>query len=172
MRKPRILKEGARYHVTARINRQEMIFEIDGMKDLFLRVLIQAKAKYKFRIENFNVMGNHVHIITQPHAGQNLSRIMQWILSVFAMRFNKIMGYTGHLWGERFFSRIISGLSDFIRTILYIDENPVRAFQVSDRKMWKYGGLYHSCHGIYDIIEKTEKWLLMLLPDRAPLMIS
>jgi putative transposase len=85
MRLPRELKEGARYHVTARANRKEMILDTSSMKELFLSVVKRAKRKYDFRLENFCLMGNHFHLVVQPGRGESLSTIMRWILSVFAM---------------------------------------------------------------------------------------
>jgi REP element-mobilizing transposase RayT len=104
MRMPRMLQEGARYHVSARANRQEMIFDSDEMKYLFLSVVNLAKRKFVIRIENFCLMGNHFHFMIRPGMGESLSSIMQWILSVFAMRFNRTHRLTGRVWGERFFS--------------------------------------------------------------------
>jgi len=83
MRKPRELKDGALHHVTARANRKEMILDNRGMKDLFLEVIVRAKGKFRFRIENFCVMGNHIHLMIRPGTRESLSRIMQWVLSVF-----------------------------------------------------------------------------------------
>ena len=53
VRQPRELQDGARYHVTARANRKEMILDKGPMKELFLSVVRRAKTKYDFRIENF-----------------------------------------------------------------------------------------------------------------------
>ena len=127
---------GARYHVTARANRKEMILDTSAMKELFLSVVKRAKLKYDFRIENFCIMGDHFHFVIRPGKGESLSAIMRWIMSVFAMAYNKIRGFTGHVWGCRFFSRIISGLRELVQVFEYIDENPVRASQVADRRDW------------------------------------
>jgi putative transposase len=110
MRKPRELRAGARYHVTARANRKEMILDRGAMKELFLSVVRRAKLKYDFRIENFCIMGDHFHLIIQPGRGESLAAIMRWILSVFAMTYDRVQGLTGHIWGCRFFSRIIESL--------------------------------------------------------------
>jgi len=115
MRKPRELREGARYHVTARTNRREMILEPTVVKELLLGVIKRAKRKYRFRIENFCVMDNHFHLVILPAKNESLSAIMRWILSVFAMAYNRLLGLTGHVWGERFFSRIIEGFGDLIQ---------------------------------------------------------
>jgi len=46
MRKPRELRTGARYHVTARANRKEMILDTSAMKELFLSVVKRAKPEW------------------------------------------------------------------------------------------------------------------------------
>jgi putative transposase len=172
MRHARILREGAKYHVIARANRQEMIFNRNKIKDLFLKVLKRAKGKYRFRIENFCIIGNHYHFIIVPGKKECLSRIMQWIQSVFAIHFNKIMHLTGHVWGERFYSRIISGFADFLRTFLYIDNNPVKANQVDQPYLWEYGGLYHSRIGRHDIVEDMSELTSIMFPQHSLLLLS
>lgn len=172
MRQPRKLQDGARYHVTARANRKEMIFDSNTMKELFLSVVKRAKAKYDFRLENFCIMGNHFHFVIQPGNGESLSAIMQWILSVFAMAFNKIMGYTGHVWGDRFFSRIIASLREFLQVFEYIDDNPVKAGRVKDRRKWRWSGLWHNQTGCRDIVEKTAVWLMPFFPAHEQLLLT
>lgn len=109
MRKPRDLRDGALYHVTEGANRKEMILDNRGMKELFLNIL-RAEERFSFRIENFRIMGNHIHLMLRPGPGVSLSRIMQWILGVFAMAYNRMHGFTGHVWGCRFFPSVIDGL--------------------------------------------------------------
>ena len=172
MRKPRELQDGARYHVTARANRKEMILDKGVMKELFLSVVKRAKTKYDFRIENFCIMGNHFHFIIQPMHGESLSEIMRWIMSVFAMAFNKIKGYCGHVWGSRFFSRIVAGLRDLVDVFKYIDENPIEACQVEDRRQWRYGGLGHNRSGYRDVVEELPGWLGLLFPEHRQLLLN
>lgn len=167
MRKSRELKDGAVYHVTARANRKEMILDNRGMKDLFLEVLARAKGKYRFRIENFCIMGNHIHLMIRPGAGESLSKIMQWILSVFAMAYNRIHGFTGHVWGCRFFSRIMASFRQFVTVFLYIDQNPVKANQVEDARDWRYGGLWHDRHGLRGILDGLEEWGRLICPEHG-----
>jgi putative transposase len=110
-------------------------------------------------------MGNHLHLIIKPGKGMCLSRIMQWILSVFAMRWNRKHNKTGHLWGERFFSRIIAGIVDFIRIFMYIDDNPIHAYLVKKAWEWEYGGLWHHRKGIRGIVEDPEPIILCFFPE-------
>jgi putative transposase len=143
MRGNRILKPGATYHVTARANRKEMILYCDAMRALFLNTIMRAKKKFRFQVHNFCVMGNHFHLIIRPEQGESLSSIMQWILSVFAMTWNRKHLTGGHVWGERFFSKIIDGMREFIKTFIYVTQNPVIAQIASRIDEWQYGGLWH-----------------------------
>ncbi len=172
MRKRRLLRDGGRYHVVARANRKEMILETDAMKDLFLEVVARAKKKYDFRTENFCIMGNHFHIIVQPMNESNLSEIMRWIMSVFAMAWNRIHHVTGHVWGGRFFSRLISSLMEYIQVFKYIDDNPVKACQVVNAEGWKYGGLWHFRRGLRNIVDELPDWMGMVLPGHRVLVLG
>lgn len=172
MRKPRELQQGAVYHVTAKANRGEMILEDRGMKDLFLRVIARARVKYRFRIENFCVMGNHIHLLIRPGERESLSRILQWILSVFAMAFNRIHGYTGHVWGCRFFSRIMASFQQFMKVFEYIDDNPVEAIRVDAAGNWPYGGLWHHRYGVRGIVDGLGDYAELAFPGHGQLLIG
>jgi putative transposase len=153
MRKARQLKNDASYHVTARVNRQESIFEEKDIKELFLAVMKEAKKKYKFQIINFSIMNNHIHLMIKPGKNENLSRILQWILSVFAVRFNKIFNYRAHVFYDRFHSKIINNMRQYIDTYKYIADNPVKADLVRKCEDYKYGGVWHAKFKIFDILE-------------------
>ena len=118
MRKPRLLKDGAKYHVMARAQRQEMILESNVLKDIFLEVVNRAKKRYRFHLYNFCIMGNHFHFIIKPAEKESLSRIMQWILSVFAIKYNKIHDYIGHVWYDRFKSVLIGNIRQFVKAFI------------------------------------------------------
>jgi putative transposase len=149
MRKNRHLEQNAVYHVTARINRGEMVFNEAAMRALFLEFVKMVKKKYPLAIYNFCVMGNHIHFAIRPGRDSSLSKIMQWLLGNFAKAWNKAHGVKGHLWGDRFFSRIISGDRDFLRVFDYISRNPVEAGLVERPDEWEYGGVGQYVRGQY-----------------------
>lgn len=156
MRKPRILKDGVAYHVSAKINRGERIFEDDQIKNLFLEVLKDAQKKYSFIINNFVIMDNHIHCIIKPLKRSSLSRIMQWILSRFAVLYNFIFKLSGHVWQGRFWSKIVDDIKQLIDTFNYISDNPVKAGIAKNAEDYKFGGLYHILKGIYNIVEHLD----------------
>lgn len=165
MRKNRKLLEGADYHVTARINRGEKIFMAQEDRELFMETLKRAKGKFNFTIKNFCIMGNHINLLIKPGPGVSLSKIMQWLLGVFAQLWNRKHRLSGHLWGDRFFSKIILGILDFMGVFSYIDQNPVVAGLVDHPEQWEYGGLWHHKRGLTDIVGLADTAVLEHFPE-------
>ena len=154
MRKKRELRNGATYHVYARANRQEFILEKVFVKKMFMEVLERAKKKFKFRILNFCIMGNHVHIMVKPLNDENLSSIMQWILSVFAQKYNRTYELLGHVWYDRFKSKIINNFRQALHTFIYISHNPVKVGIVKNALDYPFCGVGYHPKGGNNIMER------------------
>jgi putative transposase len=155
MRKKREFIEGAAYHVTSRTNDKKRIFECHVGRKIMLLVLEEAKEKFAFSLTNFCIMPTHIHLLIIPGEGGNLSRIMQWIKTHSAKRWNRIHGSTDHLWGERYFARSIKDLREYFQVMEYIDRNPVKAGLVQDVGEWKACGAYHIRHGLSGLVDYT-----------------
>jgi putative transposase len=106
-------------------------------------------------------------LIIKPGKNESLSRIMQWILSVFAAAYNRATKQTGHVWGERFFSHIIAGIREFLKTFTYIDQNPVRAKLVVRAEDWEFGGLWHHKIGRQTIVAEATEFIKILFPEHG-----
>jgi putative transposase len=150
-----MLRDGAVYHVTSEINHGEMALFAPQFKILFLSFVKKAKARFHFQLWDFCIMDNHIHFLIKPGKDVNLSQIMQGIKCNFAKAWNKARGLKGHVWGDRFYSRIISGIVDFLRVREYIAENPVKAGLVEQAVDWVFGSLYHRLHGQSDLLEPS-----------------
>ena len=155
-RQRRLLKKNASYHAIATINRFENAFQQDMFKEMFLIVLMQAKKKYKFYVRNFCVLPNNVQFIIQPAEDESLSSIMQWILSVFAKRYNRANELKGHLFLDRFKSTIIADLLKYLNIYDEISNHPVNENICGAAVDYKYGGLYFIMNRIYDIVEPPQ----------------
>lgn len=118
---------GGLYHVVARINRQEFALQRPEIKQMLLVVIARSRKKFRYEIISICIMSNHIHLMLRMRPGESLSKTMQWILSVFAIRYNKRLGIRGHLWYDRFKSRLIKTVQHFAATYHYILDNPVRA---------------------------------------------
>ncbi len=172
MRKLRELYQNAEYHVTAKINRGEFIFQSDEIKKLFLSIVSRAKQKYNFRLRNFSIMGNHIHFLIKPGEHSNLSKIMQWILSVFAVNYNKRYGLKGHVWYDRFKSVVIRSYRQLLAAFKYISNNPLKAALVKNPEEYEFGGLWFIRNRKFELIDPPDSILKASLPHCfAQLMI-
>ncbi|MDA3900340.1 MAG: transposase [Spirochaetes bacterium] len=143
MRKPREIQEGATYHVCAKINRSEKIFESDKSNfTMFMEYIDKAHEKYSFKLINVCIMSNHVHMLIIPGKGSSLANIMKSILGGFARAYNVKNGIKGHVWYDRFKSKIVGQLEQFVRTLVYISNNPIRAAIVDHPLKYYYSSIY------------------------------
>ncbi len=163
MRKRRIIQEGATYHVTAKTNRGEFILYTDEVKELFICVMEDAEKKFDQKVIQYTIMSNHIHIIIKPKKGISLSIMMQWMLSVFAIRFNKLFGLTGHVWYDRFKSKIISTFRQLVNTFHYISENPVKAGICKNAADYIWGGLYELKKGRFRLLDPPDEWVKLII---------
>lgn len=155
-RKARIIEEEASYHVFAQINRQEYFLEEPKTKNMLKKAFQKAKQKYNFIIRNFCIMDNHFHLDIKPGKGESLSRIMQWIMSMFARWYNELKGQVGRVWRGRFKSRVIKTIEYAVRLFKYIANNPVRAGKVRDPEKYKYCGLFDIVNKNYSTLDPPE----------------
>ncbi len=108
-------------------------------------------------------MSNHVHFILKPLKGDNLSAIIQWILGVFAQKYNRTFELHGHVWYDRFKSKIIIDFRQYLHTFIYISNNPVKAGMVGSPVDFPFGGIYHLQKGIFDLMERPPNRVLRVL---------
>lgn len=169
MRKLRVLKENAKYHVIARTNHRELLLDPADIKMMLIKVIQYSAERYDFELENFVIMGNHFHFLIKPGQGESLSKIMKNILQTFAMRYNVRTGSIGHFWSGRFFSWIIPDFWEYIRVFKYIDENPVRARLVREPGQWLFSGAGWRQGGLGHLVSQLPEWVLKLFPHHRPL---
>jgi putative transposase len=172
MRIKREIIEGAVYHVTSRTNGKIKVLDNIARQRIMLVILEEAKDKFGFRLHNFCFMPNHFHLLITPASGTNLSHIMQWIKTRSAKSWNFIHSTTDHLWGERFFSRVMKNWEEYLIVHNYIDQNPVKAGHVICPSDWKASGAYYianNIEGLVDFLPFERQRYIKLLPDlRSP----
>jgi REP element-mobilizing transposase RayT len=79
----RIEFPGAVYHVTARGDRREKIFDDDRDREEFLRLVGDAVRRFGWVITTLTLMTNYFHIVLQTPS-PNLAQGMQRLNSVYA----------------------------------------------------------------------------------------
>ncbi len=120
------------YHVTSRGNNKQPVFLEDLDFQRYLRYLKKYKKKFETRLYSFCLMPNHVHLLVCPNNKENLKKFMHGVNMSYAKYFNYKYNKVGHIWQNRYLSRLISKDEYFINCINYIEFNPIRA-KLTDR---------------------------------------
>ena len=107
MRKCREIIEGAIYETYDVVNRHYDFLDPFQIKKLLINVIEFAKESYDFVCYHYSINNNEMSLIIKPGKKGNISKIMQFIKSAFAKLYNKLTDGTGHVWRQRFKSRII-----------------------------------------------------------------
>ena len=125
----RIQYPGAVYHVMARGNHGQGIFQDDRDRQCFLETLGEACEKTGWRIHAYVLMGNHYHLLVETPEG-NLVEGMKWVQGAYTQRYNCRHKLFGHLFQGRYKAVIVDGQDDeayFPVVSTYIHLNPARA---------------------------------------------
>ncbi len=85
----------------------------------------------RYRLGDYVIMPNHVHLIVAPAAGEPLSGIMQSWKGYSAREINKVTGSKGALWMDESFDHIIRSEASLEKITAYIFQNPVKAHLAS-----------------------------------------
>jgi len=110
--------------------------------------LQDAKDKFRFSLANFCIMPTHIHLLIRPGGETSLSRIMQWIKTRSAKSWNFFHESSDHVWGSRYFSRVIRNQQEFEFVMDYIDQNAVKAGLAATPEDWEASGAYYKANDI------------------------
>jgi len=126
-RTARILLENVCYHIIARGNQKQQIFVELVDYEEYLKLLRRYRTRYCFKLYGYCLMINHIHLIIEPKASQELPKIMQGLNQSYTVWFNEKYNKVGHLWQNRFKSMVIKKDEYLLTCINYIEFNPVRS---------------------------------------------
>jgi REP element-mobilizing transposase RayT len=130
---------GGFYHLIARGVVAGPIVMDDEDRRSFLTLLELTRARYRWRLHAFCLMTTHVHLVIET-SEPNLSRGMQRLLSVYAQGFNQRWRRFGHLFADRFTSRLIEDEEYLAEVCRYVFENPVKAGVSRSPHDWPWSG--------------------------------
>jgi len=121
----RIVVEDGWYHVISRGLDRGAIFADDRDRVHFLKLLAEARERYRLVIHAYVLMVNHLHAICQvPDA--NLSGAMQWVLTSYAGWYNRRHQRMGPLFQGRYKSVLVEQGAWAYELSLYVHLNPLR----------------------------------------------
>ncbi len=130
-RAPRPDAPGAVHHVMMRGIERRRIFLDDSDYEAFASRLDTLVPELGFRCFAWALLPNHVHLALQTGAVP-LRRLMARLGTGFAGYFNRRHDRVGHVFQNRYRSRLVDGEQDLTGLVLYIHRNPLEAALVRD----------------------------------------
>ena len=125
------------HHAYARGNGRQAVFFDDDDRVVYLTLLGQVVARFRWRCLAFCLMRNHVHLLVEtPAAG--LGAGMQRLHGVYAQSFNRRHRRSGHLFQGRFDAVRMETDAQLLQTARYIARNPVEAGLCDDPAHWPW----------------------------------
>jgi REP-associated tyrosine transposase len=109
---------------------------------LFIDVLRSYTHAKKFKVREFVVMQNHVHLLITVDGEMSIEKAVQLMKGGFSYRAKKELGFLGEIWQRGFSDVRIKDEASFVAHRSYIYDNPVRAGLVNRAQDYRFGSLY------------------------------
>lgn len=157
-RTPRIKSHTAIYHIMARSISEVRLFRSNDDKNKFLSYLKKYKDMFSFYVYSFCLMDNHVHLLIDSN-GADVSKFMHNINQCYAQYYNRKYNRTGHVFGDRFKSKIADTDLSVMLISAYIHNNPkdIKGFKqhVENYKYSSLGIYLGKWQDAFNIIDKN-----------------
>jgi putative DNA methylase len=96
----------------------------------------------RYRLHDWVVMPNHVHVLATPLGDHTLSQITHGWKSFTARIANHILSRDGRFWAPEYFDRAIRTDQHYRNTVGYIAMNPVKAGLCASPAKWRYSSFW------------------------------
>ncbi len=114
------------YHIIIRgTSNQDLFFDKQDFQK-FIEEIKNTKEKYKYKLYAYSLMNDHVHFILYDEM-QNMSTAIQSLNVRYSTYYNKKYERTGHLYENRFKSKIVENVEYIRNLVRYIHKNPENA---------------------------------------------
>lgn len=131
-RTARIKNDEAIYHIMVRSISEIDLFRDNEDKVKYLSIIRRCQLKYKFAVYAYCLMDNHGHLIVDSLGG-DISRIMHYTNFCYAQYYNRKYKRHGHVFQDRFKSKIVDSEKYIITLSAYIHNNPKDIVGYKDR---------------------------------------
>lgn len=169
MGRVRVISEETTYHLMARGNDRQRIFEDDEDRATIMGLLEGITAQRSWIGYAYCLMHNHIHLVaTTPKA--DVGDGMRDLLSRYARHFNRRHGRSGHLFSERYRMVVIQDDAHLLATIRYVARNATRAGLVATPGEWawsSYPGIATGASSVRCVASRAVLDLFHPVADRA-----
>lgn len=150
--------EQAIYHIMSRSLSEVLLFKENKDKEYFLMLLKRYSGKYGASVYAYCLMNNHFHIHLDPK-GFDISKFMHSLNTAYVRYYNTKYNRHGHLFQDRFQSKVLSSDRYNLAVSAYIHNNPKDIPEYRGREedypYSSYGIYLNKRTDRYKVIDKT-----------------
>ena len=145
-------------------------------RDLFLKILEQARQRYRFTVVGYVVMPEHIHLlISEPEVGDP-SLVMKVVKQRFARRVRKPHRHAAqavlwpesadaHIWQKRFYDFNVWSERKRVEKLKYMHRNPVKRGLVAEPDQWRWSSFRSYAYGEKGLVRVNfQEWALKIKP--------
>jgi putative transposase len=122
-----ILSPTRMFFATSKTSMGRRLLQSERNAGLLIDVLRSLVAEKSFRLHDFVIMPDHVHLLLTVGEGMTVEKAMQLVKGRFSYRLSHEFGYKGEVWQRGFSEVQITDDASFSRHRNYIAQNPVKA---------------------------------------------
>ncbi len=132
---------GQIWHITHRCHKREFLLKFAKDRQCLLQWLYQARKRYGLTILNYAVTSNHIHmLVMDDNLRDVIPKSIQLVSGRSGQEYNQRKRRKGAFWEDRYHATAIETDHHFLRCLVYIDLNMVRAGVVDHPSEWPFGG--------------------------------
>ncbi len=95
-----------------------------------------------YRLSAWVVMPNHIHLLATRFENYTLADIMQSLKSITSHKANRLLNRHGQFWMLDYFDRYVRNAEHFLKTMRYIEDNPVKARLCKRPEDWPFSSAW------------------------------
>ncbi|MFT7532311.1 MAG: putative transposase [Gammaproteobacteria bacterium] len=134
------------WHITHRCHKKEFLLKFSRDRARWIAWLFEAKKRYGLCVLNYVVTSNHIHLLVKDTGKNAIPRSLQLIAGRTAQEYNLRKGRKGAFWEDRYHATAVASDAHFLKCLVYIDLNMVRAGVVKHPSEWQHGGYQEIQH--------------------------
>jgi putative transposase len=133
-----ILNRARTFFMTTKTSMGRCLLQSERNAGLLIEVLRSLVAEHAFKLHDFVIMPDHLHLLLTVDHGMTVEKAMQLVKGRFSFRLGREFGFKGEIWQRGFSEEQVLGDRSFQEHRAYIATNPVKAGLVDAEEKYPF----------------------------------
>jgi putative transposase len=140
-----ILNPSRTFFTTTKTSMGQRLLQSERNANLLIDVMRSLVSEHRFKLHDFVIMPDHVHLLIEVGNDMTIEKAMQLIKGRFSHRLSHEFDYKGEVWQRGFTEVQVMSKQDVETHRAYIAENPVKAGLVSSTEEYPFCFRFLAC---------------------------